>query len=298
MFGHRSDGVELKNIPPEFRVIPMIMPERSDSQVFFKKDIAITEIEEYINKKQQEGIKIGIMDVVFATVIRVISERPQLNRFCINGRTYARNEITTSLSIKKSRTIEGEETTIKVHWKGNENVFDVSEKLQKIIADNKNVETENSTDKTANILDKLPTWLFKLVVKILIRLDKRGILPKAIIEASPFHTSAFITNVGSIGIDAIYHHIYNFGTTSLFFAMGKKKKSYIYEDEEIKQSKTISIAFVGDERICDGYYYASTFRQMERYWKKPELLEEHPVKQEDPNAKKKRKRKSETTNIM
>ena len=297
MFGNRKDGKKLKNLPPEFRLIPILMKERDDSQVFFKTDISITAIEEYIDKKKEEGITLGIMDVIFATVIRMISERPLLNRFCINGMTYARNEITTSLSIKKSKTDDGEETTIKIHWNGDENIFDVSKKLQEYVAYNKESKNENKTDKTADFLNKLPTWLYKLAVGMLKHLDKKGRLPKSIIEASPFHTSAFITNVGSIGIDSIYHHIYNFGTTSLFFAMGKKKKDYIYEDEELKQEKVISVAFVGDERICDGYYFANTFRQMERFWRKPELLEEKPVRKYDPNVPVKKKDKKET-NIM
>ena len=297
MFGNRKDGKKLKNLPPEFRLIPILMKERDDSQVFFKTDISITAIEEYIDKKKEEGITLGIMDVIFATVIRMISERPLLNRFCINGMTYARNEITTSLSIKKSKTDDGEETTIKIHWNGDENIFDVSKKLQEYVAFNKESKNENKTDKTADFLNKLPTWLFKFAVGMLVHLDKKGRLPKSIIEASPFHTSAFITNVGSIGIDSIYHHIYNFGTTSLFFAMGKKKKDYIYEDEELKQEKVISVAFVGDERICDGYYFANTFRQMERFWRKPELLEEKPVRKYDPNVSVKKKDKKET-NIM
>ena len=298
MFGNRKDGKKLKNLPPEFRLIPILMKERDDSQVFFKTDISITAIEEYIDKKKEEGINLGIMDVIFATVIRMISERPLLNRFCINGMTYARNEITTSLSIKKSKTDDGEETTIKIHWNGDENIFDVSKKLQEYVAYNKESKNENKTDKTADFLNKLPTWLFKFAVGMLKHLDKKGRLPKSIIEASPFHTSAFITNVGSIGIDSIYHHIYNFGTTSLFFAMGKKKKDYIYEDEELKQEKVISVAFVGDERICDGYYFANTFRQMERFWRKPELLEEKPVRKYDPNVPVKKKDKNKETNIM
>lgn len=297
MFGNRKDGKKLKNLPPEFRLIPILMKERDDSQVFFKTDISIAAIEEYIDKKKEEGITLSIMDVIFATVIRMISERPLLNRFCINGMTYARNEITTSLSIKKSKTDDGEETTIKIHWNGDENIFDVSKKLQEYVAYNKESKNENKTDKTADFLNKLPTWLYKLAVGMLIHLDKKGRLPKSIIEASPFHTSAFITNVGSIGIDSIYHHIYNFGTTSLFFAMGKKKKDYIYEDEELKQDKVISVAFVGDERICDGYYFANTFRQMERFWRKPELLEEKPVRKYDPNVPVKKRDKKET-NIM
>ena len=114
-------------------------------------------------------------------------------------------------------------------------------------------------------------------------MDKHGIMPKVVIKASPFHTSVFLTNVGSLGIDSIYHHIYNFGTTSLFFSMGKKKKSYIYEDDEIKEEKCITIAFVGDERICDGHYYASSFKQLNKYLKKPELLERLPKEIEEVN---------------
>ena len=115
--------------------------------------------------------------------------------------------------------------------------------------------------------------MIRAVVKFLMFLDKHGLLPRKIIDASPFHTSVFLTNVGSLGIDSIYHHIYNFGTTSMFFSMGKKKKSYIYEDDEIKEEKCITLAFVGDERICDGYYYASSFTLLSKYLKKPELLE-------------------------
>jgi len=281
MFGHRSDGRELKTAPAEFKLMPSLMEERSDSQVFFKQDIPITPIEEYINQKAEQGVKISIMNIIFAAVVRLIAERPALNRFCINGRTYARHDISTSISIKKNLTETGEETTVKVHFNGTENLFEVTNKIQEIIAENKKQEVENGTDKTADFIAKMPTGLVKFVVKRLKKMDKRGHLPKSIIEVSPFHTSAFITNVGSLGIDAIYHHIYNFGTTSLFFAMGKKKKSYVYEDDEIKEEKTITVAFVGDERICDGYYYASAFRQMQKYLKKPELLEENPIRKED-----------------
>ena len=118
-------------------------------------------------------------------------------------------------------------------------------------------------------------------------LDKHGIMPKAVIKASPFHTSVFLTNVGSLGIDSIYHHIYNFGTTSLFFSMGKKKKSYIYEEDEIKEEKCITIAFVGDERICDGHYYATSFKQLNKYLKRPELLEKQPKNIENNNISEK-----------
>lgn len=273
MFGRRSDGVELKNAPAEFKLMPSLMKERSDSQVFFNQDVPITAIEEYISKKNEEGVRISLIDIVFAGIVRIIGKRPGLNRFVINGRTYQRNRITICMSIKKSLTDEGEETTIKVPFTGKETLLEVRDKLQAMIIENKSQDTENGTDKTADMIAKIPTGLIKLVVGYLRHLDKHGRLPKKIIEVSPFHTSAFVTNVGSLGIDSIYHHIYNFGTTSLFFAVGKKKKSYVFEDDEIVKERCVNIAFVGDERICDGYYYAHSFKMLNKYLRHPELLE-------------------------
>lgn len=273
MFGRRSDGKELKHVMPFFRLMPCIMKERDDSQVYYNQDIVIKKTEEYISSKAQEGIKVTLLDIVFAAVVRILAEKPKLNRFAINGRLYARNKITLAITIKKSLKEDSDETTIKVDFDGTENLFEVKEKLQKLIAENKDVNNENGTDKIAGVLAKIPSSILKLAIGILKKLDKHGYLPKSIIEVSPFHTSAVVTNVGSIGIDSIYHHVYNFGTTSMFFAVGKKKKSYVFDDEELNKQKTVNVAFVGDERICDGYYYASSFRSLSRYLTHPELLE-------------------------
>ena len=274
MFGYRSDGKKVKNIPPFFKIIPQVMRTRGDSQVYYSYDIPIKAMDEYISKKAEENIKISYMNIIYAAMIRLISQRPHLNRFIMNGITYERNEIEISLAIKKNLTDEGEETTIKLPFTGDENIFEVKEKLDKAISENKEDSTKNDTDILATALSFIPNFLLKWAVSLIMFLDKHGMLPKFIIKASPFHTSAFITNVASLGIDAIYHHLYNFGTTGLFLAMGKKKKDFIYDDETIKEEKCISLAFVCDERICDGYYFANSVKMFNRYLKKPELLEE------------------------
>ena len=283
MFGHRSDGRRIKSLPPLFKIIPQVMRTRSDSQVYYNYDIPITAMDEYINKKAEEGIKISYMTIIYAAMVRLIALKPQLNRFVMNCETYARNEILISLAIKKNLTEEGEETTIKIPFNGTENIFEVKEKLDNIITANKDVTNSNETDILATALGIIPNFLLKPIVSFIMFLDKHGMLPKSIINASPFHTSAFLTNVASLGIDAIFHHLYNFGTTGLFLAMGKKKKSYIYDDENnnFKEEKCISLAFVCDERICDGYYFASAVKQFNKFLKKPELLEENIEKVED-----------------
>ena len=281
MFGHRSDGRKIKTLPAFFKVIPSVMLERNDSQVLYKQDIPIKYLDEYIDNKAKDGIKIAYMHIIYAAIVRVIAERPRLNRFVMNGTTYARNKIYVSLAIKKNLTDDGVETTTKIEYQGTETIFDIKQKLDAIIEQNKEVEANNETDKLAKTLGLIPTGLIRVAVKFLKFLDRHGLLPKAIIKASPFHTSVFLTNVGSLGIDTIYHHLYNFGTTSMFFSMGKKKKNFIYEDEEIKEEKCITLAFVGDERICDGYYYANSFKSLFRYLKKPELLETAPDYKQD-----------------
>ena len=273
MFGYRSDGNKIKDLPPIFKIMPCVMPERVDSQVYFKQDIALKSLDEYIDRKAEEGIKISYMNIVYAAIVKIIGERPNLNRFAMNGSLYQRNKVYVSLVIKKSLTDDGTETPIKLDFDGSENIFEIKNKLDEAIEKNKEVSNMNGTDKLTLAFSFIPNGLIRVAFKFLMFLDKHGLMPKKIIEVSPFHTSVFLTNVGSLGIDSIYHHIYNFGTTSMFFSMGKKKKSYIYEDDEFRQEKCITLAFVGDERICDGYYYASSFKLLSKYLKKPELLE-------------------------
>lgn len=281
MFGYRSDGRKIKNVGPFFRVIPHVMSTRADSQVYYFEDISLEALDDYISKKELEGIKISYMHIIYSALVRIIAERPSLNRFVMNGSVYARNGIYISLAIKKSMTETVEETTLKIHYDGSENIFEIKDKLDNMIVKNKDLEAKNSTDKLARTLAYVPNFFMKFSIGLLKFLDKHGMMPKSVIAASPFHTSAFLTNVGSIGIDAIYHHIYDFGTTGLFLAMGKKKKSFIFEDDSLKQEKSISIGWVADERICDGFYYANSIKSFNRYMKKPELLEKKIVPKKD-----------------
>ena len=280
MFGKRADGRRLKKINPIFLLMPHIMKRRSDAQVFYSQEIPIAPLDEYIAKKDAEGIKMSYMAIIYASLVRIIAEKPLINRFVMNGKIYARNSIDISLVIKKGMSETADETPLKLHFDGSENIFDIRNRLEQTIIQNKEVTAENATDKLAKTLSFVPSWLIKFIVNFLMFLDRHDLLPKFIIEASPFHTSAFLTNVGSLGIDSIYHHLYDFGTTGVFLAMGKKKKSLINVDEARAEEKTLSLRWVLDERICDGYYYANAVKLFNKYMKRPELLEANiePVK--------------------
>ncbi|MDR2851969.1 MAG: hypothetical protein LBV61_02765 [Burkholderiaceae bacterium] len=284
MFKHRSDGKYVKNLDPIFKLGPYIMKKRSGAQVFYKEDISVSPMNEYIAQQAEKGIKLSYMAIVYATSIRILSERSKLNRFIVNGITYQRNEIWLSLVAKKGMTADAEETVVKIPFKGTETLFEISKILEDEFTKSKTAGNSNDTDKIARALAVMPHWLIKLTANALMLMDRYGVMPKAIIEASPFHASAFLTNSASIGIDAVYHHLYDFGTVGLFIAMGKRKKSHTYENGTLAEDKCISIAVVGDERICDGLYFANSMKLFKKYMKKPHLLEQGFSKNEQERA--------------
>ena len=118
-------------------------------------------------------------------------------------------------------------------------------------------------------------------------LDKYGLLPKKIIDASPFHTSAVVTNLASIRTNHIYHHTYDFGTTSIALAMGNLREVPVRVKGEVVFERCMPIGLVMDERIASGSYFALAFRHMQKHLRNPALLETPPAEiLRDPNLKK------------
>ena len=133
MFGFRADGTRVKNSSLMFKIIPHIMRERDDSQVYFSQDVVIKGMDEYIDKKAKEGIKLSYMNIIYAAIVRTIKERPYLNRFIMDGRIFDRKGIFISLAIKKTMEDDGEQTVLKIPFSGEETIFEVKEKVDSII---------------------------------------------------------------------------------------------------------------------------------------------------------------------
>jgi len=216
------------------------------------------------------------MDVILASIVRVIALRPQINRFIAGGRLYQRNNIQISFAVKKALNTDAPETIVKLEFEGNETLTEVAEKIHEVVALNKQEGDQNDTDAMVKILQYVPFTLVRAFVGFAKWLDFKGIMPKFLINLSPFHTSAFFSNLGSINLDYIYHHIYDFGTTSLFITMGRRTNTPVIENGEIKVKKCTNIGIVVDERICDGFYLSSTLRIFERIFKDPYILDERP----------------------
>lgn len=272
-FFDRYDGWRARNVAAVFSVIPYFLRTRMDAQNFFEESINVDQIEEFIKKHREDIPNLSIMHVVMAALIRLISQRPHLNRFVIWNKIYARNHLNFSIAVKRSLSDEGEETLIKPYFMPEDTLQDVVRKVVQEQMNNQQVGQKNSSDTISKILGVLPDFMLRFVVFTLLHMDKIGIMPKFINQASPWHCSLFLTNIGSIGIESIYHHLYEFGTCSLFVAMGKKSRNHSFDKEgTLKPHKSIQLKFVLDERICDGFYYASSMKMLNKFLIDPSIL--------------------------
>ena len=276
-FGDRYDGYRVRRGDPTNVIIPYLMKERNDAQVLFDVELDLTKVDAILKEKRKNGEDIGLLDYIMAALVRNISQLPRANRFVAGRRLYARKDILISMAVKKKLDINTPETIVKFKFNPEDSVNEVKENLHKNIADNKGIETSNSMDAFLKIVNHLPRFLYSATVNFITWLDFHGIMPKFINRISPFHTSIFLTNMGSIGADPIYHHIYNWGTTSIFIAMGRKRKiNIINSDGTVTEKKIINLRFTADERIADGMYLSAFVKNLTYLFQNPELLESAP----------------------
>ena len=276
MFKKRPDGRLIKNLEPMEQIMPYIMKTRNDSMNMYDDTFDCTPMDDYIKEKAEQGIELNYMHIIIAALVRLIAQRPQLNRFVMNGRIYTRPKIWVSFVVHPTLSDGSVGTTIKLCFEGTESIFEVAEKVTAAVKKETTQRVgENGIDKLLRTLMKgIPGALIKFVVNTLMWMDKHNIMPKAIVDLSPFHTSIFITNLKSLGINHVFHHVYNFGTTGLFFAMGKEKNIPVIERKEITMQKHMGFGFVSDERFCDGLYFAMSLRQLRKIMKNPACLEQ------------------------
>ena len=277
MFWKRKGARLLKTLSPYDRILCHVMTKRSDAQVYFTDYVDCAPIDEYIKKVETEnGVRLSYLDVVNAALIRVYAKMPALNRFVMNGRIFANNDIKIAMAMKKSMRDDGGSTTVKVSFTGHENILEVQEMFQKELWKNKEADSSNSTDKLMETLMSLPTPLLRIIVAILKWLDTISALPQSLLDALPFHSSIFVTYLKSIGIRGIYHHIYDFGTIGMFICIGKEQYMPVVDKKtlEVKGAKMLELKVVCDERICDGLYHARAMRLIRKILENPEQLSE------------------------
>ena len=279
-FGDRKEGRLLRSLPAFNRFMPYIMPVRNDACNQYEESFEVTNVDRRLRKLRVEGYKgIGILHFLIAAYIRGVAMLPGINRFVVGRRIYAAGQIAVVMTVKRSMSLEASETTIKVYFEPTDTIFDVYRKMNEKIEEIKTSDGNNNTEEVAEALCRLPRFLLRFAIAVLRMLDYFGWLPEALTDASPFHGSMIITDLGSLRIGPIYHHIYNFGTLPVFIAFGAKRHAYELDRHgNMVDRKYVDCKMVLDERTVDGHYYAQ-FLQAYRYlFQHPEILETPPTR--------------------
>ena len=278
MFGFRPDGRRIGDIDPIVKITPYLMPMRCDAMVFLQHKVDFEMLTRYIAEQADKGEKITYMQIIIAAFVRAISQHPEVNRYIMNKQYYSRNNCTVSFTLLKNpKNADDGETTVKIKFDPADTLYDVRDRMNLALDENRGVGHMNFEDKLVKVVFSIP-FMPQLIVALVRLLDRYGLCPGTLLDSLPFHTSMFITNNASIGLHHVNHHIYNFGSTSMFFGMGTVEKIAVVEKGQTRMKRYLPIGITVDERITSGAHFARFFTTMNRLLNDPKALETPPEK--------------------
>ncbi|MBQ7341115.1 MAG: 2-oxo acid dehydrogenase subunit E2 [Oscillospiraceae bacterium] len=278
-WGDRADGRRLRSIDPMMALGNYFMPNRNGATNLFSDSIEITGVERYIRQKRKEGYtSFGLTHVLLAAYCRAVCKYPAINRFISGQKVYTHgDDIQFSMTIKKEMTTNAPETTIRLHLDRKLTATEIYQQMNDVVTQEKETASDSDFDSIVRLFNLIPGLVLKFAIWLLKFLDYFGVLPKFLLELSPFHGSVYFTSMGSLGIPPVYHHLYDFGNIPLFCSFGCKRRTLeVTEDGTVVQRKFMDVRVTTDERIVDGFYYASFFKHFKRLVSHPELLDLPP----------------------
>lgn len=276
-FGDRRDATLLRDTDALHFIMGIIYPNRADNEAYIAERVNLEPIKAYLAKKNVEGIpfKYTFFHVILTALVKTVTLRPKLNRFYANENYYQRNKITAGFVIKKEFSDGSEEAMALLEAKPDATIDTIHEEIRQRVQATRNEQKMNTTDNSMDILNKLPRFLSKAAIRFIRFLDRHGWCPDFLIGDDPNYSSVFLSNLGSIRLRSGYHHLTNWGTSSLFCIIGEKKWSPLYDQNGlVEMRETVDLGLTVDERIADGYYYSKSIRLFKYLLEHPELLEQ------------------------
>ena len=261
--GDRRDATLLRNTDAMHFIMGIIYPHRADNEAYIAERVNLEPIKAYLAGKNVEGIpfKYTFFHVILTALVKTVTLRPKLNRFYANENYYQRNKVTAGFVIKKEFSDGSEEAVALLEAKPDATIDTIHQEIYQRVHATRNEQKKNTTDNSMDILNKLPRFLSKAVIRFIRWLDRHGWCPDVLIGDDPNYSSVFLSNLGSIKLRSGYHHLTNWGTCSLFCVIGEKKWTPLYDEHGlVEMRETVDLGLTVDERIADGYYYSKSIR--------------------------------------
>ena len=273
--GDRFDAKYLKDTDSMHFIMPFMFPNRCDNETFFSFKIDLTRINEYIAKKNADHpeYKYNLFQCLIAATLKTITLRSKLSIFIHDRKMYKRNEISAAFTVKQEFSDDGGEVLAFIHSKPDWTIDDLHNELHRQLLKLKN---KSYVDESTGVMDKfnkLPKFISRPIISAICGLEKKGMILPALVETDPYHSTVNFANLGSIGLPSGYHHLTNWGTTSLFVVVGKAGRMPFYENDQVVFKDGVELNMTVDERIADGYYFSKSMKILQYFLQNPELLD-------------------------
>ena len=276
-WGDRRDGRWVRDVPGLQTIMGHILPNRTDCECFMKDSFDVTELLPYLEKKNAEhpDYKTTVFHALIMSAARMVKERPKMNRFIQGRRMYERYDISLSFVCKRRFQDNGEEALMFFFPKEDETLDSLSLRIVGDVRETR--KSESSSGGIDSVIDgfaKIPRLLLMPILRIIRWLDFWGVNPKALTDGDPNYSTIFLSNLGSIQAPAVYHHLNNYGTNSIFVTIGTiHKEERIMPDGSKQIRDVVDIGATLDERIADGFYFARSLKLVKYIFAHPEMLE-------------------------
>lgn len=274
-WGDRRDATLVRDLDSMHFIMPLMYPNRCDNEAFISETLDLTNVMAYLEKKNADdpAYKYNFFQVMVTTVLKTITLRPKLNRFYANFNLYQRREVSAAFTIKKVFSDNGEEALAFIHSKESDNIDSIHDEIYRQVSYVRHDGKDQST-KSMDMLQLTPLPLKKALGVGARFLDRHGLMPQSVIATDPFQSSVVLANLGSIKLHAGYHHLTNWGTTSIFVVIGEmKERPFLNEKGEEEMRMSVDIGLTVDERVTDGFYCSKSVRLIRKLIEEPELLE-------------------------
>jgi pyruvate/2-oxoglutarate dehydrogenase complex dihydrolipoamide acyltransferase (E2) component len=255
----RSDGTKVRGLDPMRRMLPMVMPTRNEAVVYYEQIIDATAMVAFLDEHNRgDGPKLTPLHLVVAALGRTLIARPALDRFVAGRRLWQREVTAVSFAAKREFDDRGVLKTIKLPVVADEALTATAARIHDAVHAGR-TRDDRPVDREMSLLGKLPDAILSPIVRLARALDRWNCLPHALMRDDPLFASVFIANLGSLGIDRAWHHLYEHGTVSLFCVIGAlRPRQVVGADGAPTVRPTLSLRFTLDERVCDGYYAAQS----------------------------------------
>lgn len=267
----RSDGTLVQDVGPLRRMLPSLMPSRNGAIVYYEQELDLSKTLAWLEAREPG---ITLYQLIIAGLVRVWAERPHINRFTAGGKLYQRNEIAFSISVKKSLDENAPLTSIKAVFDPNDSIDTTCERVEALIEQGKDRKRETESEKEMRVVTRLPIWILRGLVSLQRFVDWLGLLPRFMTRNDPLYSSAYVVNLGSVGLEAAYHHLYEYGNIPFFIVLGRVKKAPVVDENgELVVRDVVRIRYSFDERITDGFYTSTALERFRQYIEDPKLLD-------------------------